>query len=267
MSEKLRKLEIEYLANTAERLTALVGMEGFAFLDSCPPKIASGRWDIIVAQPRVQITTVGSITKVRIDHTSYESDQDPLSIVQQYLEDYPAESTSVPFHGGALGYFAYDLGRRFETLPTSARNDFNVPEMSVGIYDWAGIVDHQCRQAWVVAPDASREDLEKWAGMLEYKQPLTPAAFPTSFQVVERATPDISFTEYAQQFAKIKEYIRNGDCYQVNYAQRFTAGVEGHSWDAYRRLRNLNAAPFSAVFINQRGGNIEFLAGAFSKSQ
>ena len=242
----MRKLEIEYLANTAERLTAFVAMEGFAFLDSCHPKSSSGRFDIIVAQPRVQISTFGLTSQVRSGETIRESSEDPLSIVQQYLEDYPAEETSLPFYGGALGFFTYDLGRRFESLPNLAHDDFDVPEMFVGIYDWAAIVDHESQQAWVVAPEESPEDLQKWASLLEYKKPLTPAAFATTFQVVEPATPDISFTEYAEQFAKIKDYIRDGDCYQVNYAQRFTAGVEGHSWDAYRRLRNLNAAPFSA---------------------
>ena len=108
------------------------------------------------------------------------------------------------------------------------------------------MIDHHSRRAWVVAPDNSQEDLKHWAHLLNYAQPVTPAVFATNFQVIEAAKADISFDQYAEQFKKIKRYIKDGDCYQVNFAQRFTAGVTGHPWDAYRRLRNLNAAPFSA---------------------
>jgi para-aminobenzoate synthetase component 1 len=47
------------------------------------------------------------------------------------------------FQGGALGLFGYDLGRRFETLPELAQADISLPDMAVGLYDWALIVDHQ----------------------------------------------------------------------------------------------------------------------------
>ncbi|MEJ2406661.1 MAG: aminodeoxychorismate synthase component I, partial [Candidatus Thiodiazotropha sp.] len=45
---------------------------------------------------------------------------------------------------------------------------------------------------------------------------------------------------------KIKQYILDGDCYQVNFAQRFSVAAEGDPWQAYKELRQLNAAPFSA---------------------
>ena len=49
----------------------------------------------------------------------------------------------LPFQGGALGLFGYDLGRRVETLPQLAEADLALPDMAVGIYDWAAIADHQ----------------------------------------------------------------------------------------------------------------------------
>ena len=242
----MRKLEIEYFANTAERLSGLVELDSFVFLDSCFPRNRDGRFDIISACPRVTIETVGAITTIRTKHKAIEQTGDPFDILRRNLVFDVHREPGIPFHGGAMGYFSYDLARQIERLPTSARRDLDVPEMHVGIYDWAAVVDHREQRAWVVAPDHSEEDLEYWTAILDYEQPLTPAAFATNFQVIERAKADISFAEYASQFRKIKTYIKNGDCYQVNYAQRFTAGVEGHPWDAYRRLRNLNAAPFSA---------------------
>ncbi|MFZ2405614.1 MAG: aminodeoxychorismate synthase component I, partial [Methylobacter sp.] len=46
-------------------------------------------------------------------------------------------------------------------------------------------------------------------------------------------------------FDRIKHYLKEGDCYQVNLAQRFVAACEGDPWTAYQTLRKLNAAPFS----------------------
>lgn len=242
----MRKLEIEYFVNTAERLTSLVELDGFVFLDSCHPRNTDGRFDIISALPTTVISTCGEKTEVRGRDGAKSYTTDPFKILQERLALRPESAQELPFYGGALGYFSYDLGRRIEKLPTTAVRDIDLPEMCVGIYDWAAVVDHQERKAWVVCPDDSAEDLQGWADLIAYEQPLTPAAFATSFQVLSPAKPEIRFADYARQFKKIKRYIKDGDCYQVNYAQRFSAEVEGHSWDAYRRLRNLNPAPFSA---------------------
>ncbi len=51
---------------------------------------------------------------------------------------------------------------------------------------------------------------------------------------------------YKQAFAKIKAYISAGDCYQVNLAQRFSAQVQGDSWQMYIKLRTHSPAPFMA---------------------
>ena len=50
---------------------------------------------------------------------------------------------------------------------------------------------------------------------------------------------------YTQAFNRIKQYLKDGDCYQVNLAQRFGAHCEGDPWMAYQTLRKINAAPFS----------------------
>ena len=56
----------------------------------------------------------------------------------------------------------------------------------------------------------------------------------------------LTYAQYANAFQRIQEYICNGDCYQVNFAQRFSIDCQGNPWLAYRQLRDINPAPFSA---------------------
>jgi para-aminobenzoate synthetase component 1 len=80
------------------------------------------------------------------DGDTSRSTADPLRCCRQQLDRCglkPQAHPDLPFLGGALGLFGYDLGRRFETLPAYAAADIALPDMAVGIYDWALIVDHQ----------------------------------------------------------------------------------------------------------------------------
>jgi para-aminobenzoate synthetase component 1 len=52
--------------------------------------------------------------------------------------------------------------------------------------------------------------------------------------------------DYARAFDRVQAHIAQGDCYQVNLTQRFSANVRGNAWHAYENLRRINPAPFSA---------------------
>jgi para-aminobenzoate synthetase component 1 len=56
----------------------------------------------------------------------------------------------------------------------------------------------------------------------------------------------MSRQQYASAFARAQQYIQAGDCYQINLAQRFSSRFQGDPWQAYRQLREVAAAPFSA---------------------
>ena len=124
----LQKLEIEYFSNTAERLTDLVELSGFVFLDSCFPLNQDGRYDIVSACPRIRIHTAGLVSTIETKQSTFTSSEDPLAIVQDYLGHEKTETTDLPFYGGAIGMFSYDLGRRLECLPSLAARDLDVPE-------------------------------------------------------------------------------------------------------------------------------------------
>ena len=256
MTESLRIIPVAYVADPAPRLAAQGSSPGFVYLDSCVGRTPGGRYDIISNAPRMVLSTRGELTEIRTPEGSVFSDADPFALVRDALSSLRSlrcGPTDLPFCGGAIGYFAYDLGRRIERLPEYAAADIDIPDMVVGIYDWALVVDHESRRSWIVAQPDSKTDIDHWRDIMAAPDPVTPAAYGTSFEVTSPVKPEITFADYAEKFSQIKRYIVEGDCYQVNLAQRFSADVRGASWDAYLRLRNLNPAPFSAYVRLEHG--------------
>lgn len=72
-----------------------------------------------------------------------------------------AHEHGTPFAGGAVGYWAYDLGRRFESLPEHARDDLKLPDLVLAFYDVVLAHDHDSGRTWAFssglpAPAAER---------------------------------------------------------------------------------------------------------------
>ena len=220
-----------------------------------------GRYDIIVAEPFITLVTQGETTTITQDGCSKNSAEEPFLLLKNLLSQYPASISDLPFSGGALGYFAYDLARRIEKLPSIAQNDIESPQMMLGIYDWAVVVDHREQRSYLVSHGMDTKTHENWpvlcskfsqalfhapsgASILDDKLSLDDK--PSQFEVKTPIASNLSQLQYAQAFAKIKTYINEGDCYQVNLAQRFSAEVAGDSWQAYKKLREISPAPFMA---------------------
>ncbi|WP_313573711.1 aminodeoxychorismate synthase component 1 [Pseudescherichia sp.] len=208
---------------------------------------AYSRFDILVADPRGTLVTTGERTRVTLDGTEV-STADPLALLQQALTSLalPAEvNPDLPFLGGALGLFGYDLGRRFENLPTQAKADIALPDMAVGLYDWAMIVDHHKKRVSLL----SHGDVNARLAWLEAQLP------PVSedFCLTSRWRANMTPAQYADKFARVQAYLQSGDCYQVNLAQRFQATYKGDEWQAFTRLNASNRAPFSAFVRLEEG--------------
>lgn len=199
------------------------------------------RYDIVVAEPRKTLVTRGEITTISGESEAITSADDPLHLLQQALDGCGFAGqplTDLPFTGGAVGLFGYDLGRRFETLPTRAQQDIALPDMAVGIYDWALIVDHQ-RQ---VVTLLSYDDINARQAWLQ--QQVAPQSSP--FALTSSWQSNMSRQQYGEKFRQVQAYLHSGDCYQVNLAQRFQASYRGDEWAAFVRLNRANRAPFSA---------------------
>jgi para-aminobenzoate synthetase component 1 len=252
---RARVSELPYCADTPRLFEALAGMARPVYLDSGGCRGASGRYDIVAADPCLTLTTRGAVTEILAEHGSLRSKRAPLQLLRECLGERCAAVPSVPFPGGAIGYFAYDLGRRFEALPSVARRDLDVADMDVGVYDWAVVVDHAARRSWLVGQGRAERTLDEWDSLLARLGSSPRGASPRAFRAVSPLETDVDRFSYEVAFAKIMGHIRRGDCYQVNYARRFSAAVGGDPWEAYLLLRAVNPAPFSA-FLRLPGGSV-----------
>ncbi|WP_373280411.1 aminodeoxychorismate synthase component I [Methylogaea oryzae] len=119
--------------------------------------------------------------------------------------------------------------------------------MVIGLYDWAVVVDHRERRSWLVGQGRDARTAARWNELQRiFSQVQTLAWQPRGFRVLGEVVSNLPRERYARAFERIQHYIREGDCYQVNLAQRFSAPCQGSPWHAYHQLRRLNCAPFSA---------------------
>ncbi|MDZ7754229.1 MAG: aminodeoxychorismate synthase component I [Gammaproteobacteria bacterium] len=241
-----RLTEIPYREDSAPLFEALVDRAWPVFLDSGRPRITSGRYDVLAADPYATLVTRGGVTEIRDADGVTLSPADPFELLAQHLAPSGDSVGGLPFSGGALGWFAYDLGRRIETLPSRAVDGEHIPDMAVGLYDWALVVDHQERRSWLVGQGRDPRTAASWSDLSAMFRVPPVAARRPDLRLTGPLASNMSRHQYGTAFARIQDYIRAGDCYQVNLAQRFAAPARGHAWPAYRRLRALNPAPFAA---------------------
>jgi para-aminobenzoate synthetase component 1 len=234
---------LPYFTDSAELFSAYADKAWAVFLDSGFPTSTQGRYDIIAAEPVCTLVTHGEMTEITCNGVTAQSAENPFDLVKQQLRQFPGFKLSedLPFNGGAIGYFSYDLARRLEALPAMAEDEEHIAEMAVGIYEWAVIVDHHRQESYLVG----HCDRQKWQGLINQFSQVSARPDYHAFKVVGEIKSNMDKNTYFHGFDRIKHYLKEGDCYQVNLAQRFVAECEGDPWTAYQTLRKLNAAPFS----------------------
>lgn len=251
MSTNLHSSTIN-LAQSARQYFSQFSQQAWAMLlDSGNSSHVDSRYDIIVHSPVATLTTTGEQTT--ISYTGKRSDQvvtaDPLLLIEQVMSDIFCDSqpSDLPFSGGALGYFSYDLGRHFETVTELAQPDIALPEMAIGIYRHGLIFDRTTQLVTLVSRSTATQHRE-------FLATIKPAVSPdTQFKLTGPWLNQIERSTYLNNFDKIQAYLLSGDCYQINYTQRFTAGYQGDEYQAYLALCASNEMPFSAYIKLQQG--------------
>jgi para-aminobenzoate synthetase component I len=237
--------ELPYQPDSAALFEAIADLPWAVFLDSGLHHPGQSRYDILAAQPCVRLIARGGLTEIHADGIEL-SREDPFELVRRYVAPEPGAAGPLPFCGGAIGYFGYDLARRLERLPALATDAERVPEMAIGIYDWAVVVDHLERRTWLAGVGRDPATDIRWDGLVRRFTERAAERRRTPFRVTTPIVSNLTRAQYAEAFSRIQRYIHDGDCYQVNLAQRFSAGALGDPWLAYQALRVINPAPFAA---------------------
>ena len=239
-----KKQSLPYFKDSQPLFSSIANQPWAVFLDSGFPYSDQGRFDIIAADPRLTLVTQGGRTAITDERGVGYSEEDPFLLIKKYLTVEVNDFDDLPFNGGVLGYFSYDLARRLEKLPTLAKDEEHIAEMAVGIYDWAVIVDHLKQESWLVGNDSAHYD---WDQLVEQFSTLPSDELGSDcFSVLDKPQSNMSKETYGEAFEQIKHYLKEGDSYQVNLAQRFYSPCSGNPWGAYKVLREINPAPFSA---------------------
>jgi para-aminobenzoate synthetase component 1 len=228
--------------DAAERFRDLPGL---AVLESARPG-RNARWSYLTADPATVLE-------------SPAPGADPFAEARQLLSRLDAaepagmggDVTPPPFLGGLVGYLSYDVGRRFERIPSLAADDQRLPILRLGLHDWVVAWDHRTGRAWL-GGRSLHGDVDRLRRRLDdVRARLAGGRGATS---VDRLSDDeelvfesgLSRPAHRRRVAEIRTAIANGELYQANLTRRLETPFRGDPWPLYRRLRTGDPALFAA---------------------
>ncbi|MCJ2136445.1 aminodeoxychorismate synthase component I [Methylobacterium sp. J-026] len=235
----------------AARLRSLPGL---AFLDSAMRHESLGRQSIVAADPFARFRYRDG----RATLNGRPVPGGPFAALRACLAPYRiAPDPENPFPGGAIGYLAYDLGAALERVAAPARRAGLTDDIALNLYDTALVIDHAAGTGRLVATGFPERDPEArqaraaarlagFADRLGSAEPADAAPDRPGTPLAWRSNFDRQGYKLAVE--KVRDYIRAGDIYQANIAQRFTADLPAgfDPFGLYRRLRATNPATFGA---------------------
>ncbi|MFO8044838.1 MAG: aminodeoxychorismate synthase component I [Halomonas sp.] len=236
MRVRLQITPCPYHEQPLEYFARLRGRPGAVLLDCGRPASPAGRFDILASDP---LATLEIDDRGHLSGVPEVAGLSPFAAQQVLLDRLETEvpDSELPFLGGLIGYWSYDLGRLLEPVGEQTQPAVALPASRVGLYDWALIQDHARGESWLVASAERRQQVLGWLA-----QP-TPAL--DDFRLTAPFAGELSRADYLQRFAAVQRYILSGDCYQINLAQRFSAPYAGDLWNAYCRLRGATPTPYA----------------------
>jgi len=237
------------------------------FLDSGMDPEKLGRYSFIGSDPFLVLKSRGDrIALIYADRQEIIIGK-PFDVLGELLEKYALDSSPspIPFIGGAVGYFSYDLCHFIERLPSTAIDDLQLPECYLAFYDAVLAFDNLEERAYIASTGFPEQEEAKriskaWERLHELRGILAETPYSEdaiSSKNSKKVVLHSNFTreEYVKAVAAAREYICAGDIFQVNLSQRFEADLPITPYDLYSRLRLINPAPF-ASYLNFDGATV-----------
>jgi len=187
--------------------------------------------------------------------------ENPVGIIEKLMEKYRGVNLpNLPrFNGGAVGFFGYDIVRYYERLPNVPEDDLKLPECHFMFVDEVLAFDHLKQKIHIIVNLQVNENIERnyytvidrikkiykdiidsrWK-LNDLKQGYQTAKEDSSPEFTSNVTKE----EYCNMVKKAKEYIKNGDIFQVVLSQRFCVKTSQTSFNVYRAIRTINPSPY-----------------------
>lgn len=224
------------------------------FLDSAARHELLGRYSYLTCDP----FSTYMVADGQASCNGEALEGDPWEALRTLLAKYPQEyRPDLPaFQGGVAGFFAYDLNRTLERLPAPAISGQRLPQSILHFYDVVLAYDHRDDRCWIVSTgwpeqDPARRSARAHRRADEFAALLAGSTSPWngSPSTSGRWHSNFSREGYIAAVQRVVDLILDGDVFQANIAQRFSARLST-SFDPlafYCRLRSLNPAPFAAL--------------------
>ena len=231
------------------------------FLDSGMDHGNLGRYSFIGCDPFLVFRSRG--TDITLDYVTHKETRsgNPFDALGELLGRYALapSSSPVPFTGGAIGYFGYDLCHFIERLPVTTVDDVGIPECMFAFYGAVVGFDHLKGKAYVAATGFPETEEAGWqermgkriahlTGLMQNGSRSDEDA-PAEASAETRLRGNFTPEEYIEAVARAREYIAAGDIFQVNLSQRYDVDLTIEPYELYRRLRRINPSPF-AGYLN-----------------
>ena len=166
------------------------------------------------------------------------------------------DSNAMPegiFRGGWIGYFSYELARFIEHLPSTTLDDLEMPLIRLCFYDCVIAYDHIKKNYWLIALEMPGDTVSPEQKLTELEQLVTqsqnieicPPA-PTEGTDLSRVRCNMSKAYYLRAFRKIKQYIYDGEVYQINFSRRFESEFNAEAIDLFHWQNQYNPSPYAA---------------------
>ena len=238
--------------------------ENAFILESVDNKEKWGRYSFIGVNPKLEVKITNHMAEVvSKDDTVNEIIDNPVQFLSKIMEEYktPRLKNKPNLTGGLVGYFGYDTVRYMEKkLVNIPEDDLKMPDCDLFMYDELVAFDHLSNKIIVIINIDMQDDIERQyydaeerakniiAKIENYSPKATEKELPdTDYKVKSNVTKE----EYMANVEKAKDYIVNGDIFQVVLSQRFEIDNPPESFDVYRMLRATNPSPYLYFFKNK----------------
>ncbi|HJM82827.1 MAG TPA: aminodeoxychorismate synthase component I [Nitrospinota bacterium] len=221
---------------------------GLIWLDSGMDHKGRGKWSYIMFNPYKVIHGSNNRYTVKENGNVTSTDHDPFDLIKLCMAKLKAEENtySIPFTGGICGFFGYELLIHCEPSTRLVSQDSSEEgHLWVGFYHSVFAFNHQSKEVYLIANGPVDKIVTK--KLREMKNAFSLVKTDSGFHL-PTLTPKSNFTkeEYINAVEYIRQYIAEGDCYQVNLSQRFELENSFDPIEMYLRLRSISPAPFGA---------------------